>query len=164
MPRPFLPAMACLLLLQGALAAGQAGAAPPAETPGVWVTHHANGAKATEAEHTGSTLAGALRMWDDRGRLLFEGRHDAEGEMHGTWQRWWPGAGPRMRWQMEHGRQHGPVEAWYESGARRLRGAHRGGTRDGAWTWWSADGSVSHSCRYDSGRVVEGACGGPAPE
>jgi antitoxin component YwqK of YwqJK toxin-antitoxin module len=138
--------------------------APPAESAGVWVTYHPNGAKASEAEHVNGALAGALRMWDDEGHLLFEGRNDARGEMHGTWQRWWPSGGRRMRWEMEHGRQQGPVEAWYESGAPRLRGLHRGGARDGAWTWWAEDGRVAHACRYEAGRVVEGTCAAPGPE
>ena len=139
------------------------GCAHAAEADGVWVTHHPNGAKASEAEHVNGGLVGALRMWDDAGHLLFEGRHDAHGEMHGAWQRWWPSGGPRMRWGMDHGRQHGAVEAWHQNGAQRLRGAHRDGRRDGPWTWWGDDGRVSHACRYESGRVVEGTCAEPAP-
>jgi antitoxin component YwqK of YwqJK toxin-antitoxin module len=160
--RHLLPA--ALALLGCACAAVQAPAAEPPGPAGVWVTYHPNGAKASEAEHVGGGLVGALRMWDEQGQLLFEGRHDAAGEMHGTWRRWWPSGAPRMRWEMDHGRQHGGVEGWHESGAPRLRGAHRDGARDGAWTWWSADGRVSHACRYDAGRVVEGVCAEPALE
>ena len=151
--RPLAPVL--LLLL---------GSARAAEPDGVWVTHHANGAKASEAEHANGGLSGALRMWDDHGQLLFEGRHDSQGEMHGAWQRWWPSGGPRMRWVMEHGRQHGPVEAWHENGAHRLRGAHLEGSRSGAWLWWADDGRLTHSCRYERGNVVEGTCADPAPE
>jgi antitoxin component YwqK of YwqJK toxin-antitoxin module len=146
------------------LLAGCAHAEGPVEPAGVWVTHHPNGAKASEAEHVNGGLAGALRMWDDQGHLLYEGRHDARGEMDGSFRRFWPSGAPRMRWTMEHGRQEGPVEAWYESGAPRLRGAHHEGARHGAWTWWDEGGRVSHACRYERGLVVEGACAPPGPE
>jgi antitoxin component YwqK of YwqJK toxin-antitoxin module len=97
-------------------------------------------------------------MWDEEGRLLYQGHHDARGRMDGTWTRWWPDGPRRLRWEMRAGHQHGRVEAWFASGSLRMRGERRDGLPHGEWIHWREDGSVACACRYDAGRAVEGDC------
>jgi antitoxin component YwqK of YwqJK toxin-antitoxin module len=126
---------------------------------GTWTSWHANGERSIEAEYHGGQLDGRFRMWDVGGHLLYEGFHDAHGQMDGTWTRWWPNGRERACWEMREGRQQGVIEAWYPSGERRMQGQRTDGRADGRWRWWDEDGHLTHACRYEAGRVVEGVCG-----
>lgn len=128
---------------------------------GPWRSWHPDGAPSVEAHYERGLLSGPFRMWSPAGRLLYAGQHDAQGEMDGRFERWWPDGVRRMRWQMRAGVHHGVVEAWHPSGAPRLRGERREGLEHGEWTWWDEDGGVAHRCRYRAGRVVAGVCGAP---
>jgi antitoxin component YwqK of YwqJK toxin-antitoxin module len=126
---------------------------------GIWTSWHANGERSIEAEYHDGQLDGRFRMWDMAGHLLYEGFHDAHGQMDGTWVRWWPNGRQRARWEMRGGRQQGAIEAWYPSGVRRMQGQRTDGRADGRWQWWDEDGKPTRTCRYEAGRVVEGVCG-----
>jgi len=129
---------------------------------GRWEAWHPNGVRSIEARYVGGELVGPFRLWDDAGRLVYAGAHDAQGAMHGAWTHWWPNGRVRTTWHMDHGRQHGPVLAFHESGAPRMAGERRDGLPHGRWTWWDASGAVTRSCRYDAGRLLDGPCG-PSP-
>jgi antitoxin component YwqK of YwqJK toxin-antitoxin module len=129
---------------------------------GLWTSFHSNGTRATEAEYVDGELCGAFRRWDADGHLLYEGRHDAHGEMDGVWTHYWPNGHKRAEWTMAHGRQEGPVQIWYESGTPKLRGRRHDGRADGEFTWWDESGAVVNRCRVADGHPLEGACG-PIP-
>lgn len=127
---------------------------------GTWIQFHPGGGKQIEAEYRSGELSGSFQQWNRDGRLIYAGRHDAAGEMHGTWTRWWPTGGKRVEWEMLHGRTHGDVRAWWENGSERFRGQREDGVNQGDWIWWNEAGAVAHRCRYESGKVVAGECGG----
>ena len=131
------------------------------KTNGTWTNWNANGTVSIEAEYRDGELAGAFRRYDTNGVLQSEGNHDQKGRMDGTWTRYWPNGNARTRWTMDGGRQHGPVATFYESGAKKSEGQRKDGQPDGEWRWFDTTGTVTETCRYDSGRVVDGSCGGP---
>jgi antitoxin component YwqK of YwqJK toxin-antitoxin module len=139
------------------------GTARGGETDGRWIQWHRGGARAIEAQYRAGVLDGAFTMWNEDGVKVYAGTHDARGEMHGVWTRWWPSGAERARWEMRHGVAHGRVEAWWESGERRLAGRRESGLREGHWIWWDETGRETARCRYARDAVVAGRCGESSP-
>lgn len=141
------------------------GVAKRGHMQGLFQQWRRDGTRSSAAELRDGALSGSFRMWDARGALLFEGRHDAHGEMDGTWRRWWPNGRLRTQWQMRSGRHHGPTRGWHEDGSPRLEGHHTEGRRTGRWTTWASDGTLERTCLYDdAGRLLEGDCPPGVPQ
>ena len=134
------------------------------QTEGRWLGFHPSGAKSIEATYRAGQLVGPFRMWSQDGHLVYAGTHDAQGEMDGTWTRWWPNGKERLRFAMRHGRAHGAVTAWWERGGKRFEGERRDGLREGEWIWWDESGAEVARCRYERDAVVDGACGSMGPD
>lgn len=83
-------------------------------------------------------------------QVEYEGQFE-NGQMVGTWKRYWPNG--TLQWQVGWvlGQRQGPIEAWHENGEKHYTGEYVDDQQSGEWTYWYDDGAYFQTYFFEKG-------------
>jgi len=130
----------------------EAGLAPSAETAGLSVALHRNGARAAEGRWIEGRKEGSWRVWSDDGSLRWEGEY-LSNELHGLERGWHANGQLEFEGERRRGLRHGRLRTWHDNGRLASEAEYADGQLHGICRRFNVDGEPD---RKSSGRYEHG--------